>query len=236
MAIFITSASRICSFRIVVSAREHDDSLLLNAALFKTPCLDSASRAVRLGRTDGGPDRGAAGQLEERFFGTERRARAVSGTHAALSGPAFDAGCMAVGRVQRAAAGRTEQRLDSGPVDANVGYQQARVALVQIARSPERLAQFGPIGVFQPGSQAPQSLLLVSDCPCQLVDVRAKQRVALLAQALKQLFQRSGARGGRAARPLCGRLRRAIHGQALRPASCAALASNLSATAPALTW
>src|SRR5882762_2198968 len=45
MAIFITSASRICSFRIVVSAREHDDSLLLNAALFKTPCLIALSTA-----------------------------------------------------------------------------------------------------------------------------------------------------------------------------------------------
>src|SRR5437660_8451070 len=40
MAIFITSASRICNFRIVVSAREHDDSLLLHTALFKTLCLD----------------------------------------------------------------------------------------------------------------------------------------------------------------------------------------------------
>src|SRR6266436_5162511 len=39
MAIFITSASRICNFRIVVSAREHDDSLLLHTALFKTLCL-----------------------------------------------------------------------------------------------------------------------------------------------------------------------------------------------------
>src|SRR5437879_9171352 len=47
MAIFITSASRICSFRIVVSAKEHDDSLLLNAALFKTLCLIASERAVR---------------------------------------------------------------------------------------------------------------------------------------------------------------------------------------------
>src|SRR6202035_4873838 len=39
MAILITSASRICSFRIVVSAREYDDSLLFHAAIFKTLCL-----------------------------------------------------------------------------------------------------------------------------------------------------------------------------------------------------
>src|ERR1700675_3012647 len=39
MAILITSASWICSFRIVVSAKEHDDSLLHHAALLKTLCL-----------------------------------------------------------------------------------------------------------------------------------------------------------------------------------------------------
>src|SRR6266853_5004 len=44
MAIFITSASRIGSFRIVVSAWEHDDSLLLHAALFKTLCLTMYGR------------------------------------------------------------------------------------------------------------------------------------------------------------------------------------------------